>query len=310
MLVIINYFNPKGIESLRRMAQTSLAFFRDNSIGQHEICLLDGSGANDEPMRCFCAELRAAYLPSASPESFAQTYNRGLELADGNECVICASDIFVPHGWDKFLADYREFRGMIIPYLSCSDYSTQQLASSWARRPIAPVACTINLNYFSRGAVKRIGLLDESFSGSYNDVDLLIRLRRAGMEVLMIDMGPVKHLGKMTVSVATTWDNDADTLTFARKYPHLVSRRWWYTLHDREICRHRGLAVFLRIAQALAPLSLLGKLLIFEIFFDNRRSASAARRWYSGPNVFRTFGRRSRPATEARRMAPAESGRR
>lgn len=271
MHVVINYFNPKGSESLRRMAQTSLAFFCDNSTSRHEFHLLDGTGKFDEEMQRFCANLGASYEPSTTTESFAQTYNRGLRLAGDDECVISASDIFVPRGWDEFLPKYRGFRGMIIPYLSASDYSTQQLASAGARRPIAPIACTINLNYFSRSAISEVGLLDESFSGSYNDVDLLLRLRRAGMEVLLIDMGQVKHLGKMTVSVATTWNNDADQKTFAKKYPHLVARRWWYALYDRDICRNRALALFLRLVQALAPLSLLSKLMTLEIFFNNRR---------------------------------------
>lgn len=298
MLVIISYFNPTGVESLRRMAQTALAFFHENSLHRHEFCVLDGSGRIDDTMRAFCGERGASYLPSEITESFAQTYNRGLRLAGDNECVICASDIFVPKGWDKFIGDHREFRGMIIPYLSCSDYSTQQLNSAWARRPIAPIACTINLNYFSRGAVRQVGLLDEAFSGSYNDVDLLIRLRRAGMEVLMIDMGPVKHLGKMTVSVATTWDNAADVRTFAKKYPHLYAKRFWYALHDREVCAHRGLAFFLRVVQALAPLPLLSKLMVAEIFFDNRRVRAANPRRYLRPAAPPAWGGRTQPATE------------
>jgi hypothetical protein len=276
MHVLINYFNPKATSSLRKMAQTALALFHENSSAKHLLHIVDGSGFEDAMMKAFCHEIGAFYHPSRVIEGFARTYNRALDIAGHDASVICASDIFVPRGWDSFLTEYRDFEGMIIPYLSCSDYSTQQLQSDWARRPIAPVSCTINLNYFSPGVIQKIGTLDETFTGGYNDVDLLIRLRRAGMEVLMVDMGPVKHLGKMTVSVATTWNNAHDRERFFQKYPHLASRRWWYSLYNREICRNPALALMLWFAQTLAPLSLLSKLIVFEIFFNNRPSKPRA----------------------------------
>lgn len=271
MKVFINHYNPNLDVATRMLVLASAAYYARNTVGEREIYVLDGSGVDDEKLRNELAGIGCHYLNSSGRLSFAAAYNWAFRLAGGVGFTISASDIFVPHGWNALLMGKigAGFRGMAMPYLSDSDYPTQQFpVISW-RRTIHPLQATINVNYFAPECAASVGGLDEEFSGSFNDIDLLIRIRRAGLPVLLVDCGMVKHLGRMTVANSSSWDPKKDREILIRKYPALRSSKWWVKIYEKPFCNNLILSLLLRVGAIILPKCWFAKLIIVEVGFNN-----------------------------------------
>ena len=110
--VIVNYFNPRANASLRQTllyALECLAHTTERS--SCEIICADGSGIGCDQVAKFCGERNIIYAPAERAEMFAETYNRGCQLATGNVFVLCASDIFVTADWLKDLLGHLDRTG-------------------------------------------------------------------------------------------------------------------------------------------------------------------------------------------------------
>jgi GT2 family glycosyltransferase len=149
-----------------------------------------------------CAELGYRYLNQGRRLSFAEGYNTGARASRAPWVVLAASDIFVVKGWLEALLAAAEDTGawMISPYLTCSDYPAQRRQRVVSCRTYAPNYLTLNLNLISRHCIEKIGLLDEQFSGCFNDVDYVLRIRAAGGDIALTDCGEVTHLGSATLT--------------------------------------------------------------------------------------------------------------
>lgn len=202
-----------------------------------------------------CRKLRIDYQPSAEKERFADTYNRGAAAAQGEVLVLCASDVLVSPGWVEKLSAQLESTGaaMLSPYLSASDYVAQCYWAVPRRTTFAPCAATINLNAIRREVWDRIGPLDPAFSGNYNDVDYLIRLRRAGCVAAIADCGPIAHLGSVTLGVSTLVNATADAAVFAAKHPAFVAPGYWHKCWHPLLCRSRILRTALAFIGRILP---------------------------------------------------------
>ncbi len=272
--VVVNYFNPKRSGYLRQTAFFALASLRESAEGDCEVLLADGSGQVCDAMADHCREEGAVYLPVGAPESFAQTYNRGAAAATGNVLVLCASDIFVAPGWIEGVAQHLERTGaaMVCPYLSYSDYAAQCSSAVARRNPFAPCAMTINLNAIRRDVWNQVGSLDTSFSGNYNDVDYLIRLRRAGQSAVVADCGAITHLGSATLRVSTLVDAGKDSETFRSKHGEFAYAGFWHKCWHPLLCRSRVFGAILRTSAQLVPASkryaALSAVLRFEPLFN------------------------------------------
>ncbi|UOG76003.1 glycosyltransferase [Hymenobacter tibetensis] len=190
----------------------------------------DGSGKVSEVMAAKCRENQWIYLPSDVQESFAQTYNKGMVVATGDYRVWLANDIFVTRGWDTALIKEIQRTGawMAAPYLTFSDYSPQTRNITLKMPTFSPSAITLNLNMITRECYEKVGLLDDQFSGCFNDIDYMIRIRKAGGEVIITDAGQILHFGQATLHISTSVNYAQDASRFDAKYPFIPRQRDWY----------------------------------------------------------------------------------
>jgi glycosyltransferase involved in cell wall biosynthesis len=249
--IIVNYFNPKRKELLRRTVGLALACLRQTCDDETEIITADGSGFPCDHLSIHCREAGITYLPAEAPEPFAQTYNRGAQASRGDVVVLCASDIFVTGTWIAEIraAFDRTGAAMVCPYLGYSDYEAQCYKSVIKMRTFAPCSMTINLNAIRRETWERIGPLDPMFSGNYNDLDYLIRLRRAGLQAVIADCGWITHHGSATLNVSTLLNPSHDIAAFGQKYPEFTYPGLWHKCWHPLFCRSR---IFGALMQATA----------------------------------------------------------
>jgi hypothetical protein len=272
MKIYINHFNRNRSSALRAMTLFCVGCFVENGDLEHEVAVLDGTGFGDAELEAMLVEKGIRYLPAPGAESFAATYNRGIADGTGSALIIAANDIFVPTKWDTNLLNSLPdgFEGMLIPYLSSSAYGTQEIRSAKLRKPIDPILCTLNLNFLTPRVSREVGLLDEAYSGSYNDIDYMLRIRSKKLRVIMRDIGPVKHLGKMTVSKATSWVPTKDKDLFMLRHPNLALAGWWLNPSAPEICSSRILRIVLKLVLCLPgrfKYRLIPRVVMLEVFF-------------------------------------------
>ena len=272
MNIYINHFNPNLDFATRALVYCCASYYVKNTVGDKRVTVVDGSGVVDAELENLLLGIGCLYLPSAKKLSFAEGYNVAFAEAGTAEFVISASDIFVPSGWNVYINEYRSanFSGMLMPYLSDSDYPTQEIRIERLRRPIHPLQATINLNYFSAGVGVFLGGLSLDYTGSYNDLDMLIRLRRCGYSVMLVNLGPVKHLGRMTIINQSSWVSHKDRERFGIVYPEYVSGKWWARIYKRQFCNNRFMALIFKFAHCLMPHGVLKRFMTVEIFMGNK----------------------------------------
>jgi GT2 family glycosyltransferase len=236
--IVVNSFNPQGDPRLRAMTEFALRCYHAFTATAHELILVDGHAVADAKLAAVCDELGYRYLQRGRRLAFAEGYNAGMTEARAPWVVLAASDIFVVAGWLEALLAAAETTGawMTSPYLSGSDYPPQRLAYVVAPRTFVPNHLTLNLNLLSRRCLDVVGPLDEQFSGCFNDVDYVLRIRAAGGEVLLANCGEITHLGSATLT------RPALLAMYAHDQP-LFDAKWPGTwdhdalrLHDRRGC--------------------------------------------------------------------------
>jgi GT2 family glycosyltransferase len=227
--VIVNYFNPNEHSQLEAMIIFTLECLNTCTSYPLELIIADGSGKRSELLANKSQQRGWIYLESSFRETFAQTYNRGMVVATGDYRVWMASDIFVTKGWEKHLIKELERTGawMAAPYLTYSDYVSQRINLPLKMYTFFPSLITFNLNMITSDCYEKVGLMDEQFSGCFNDVDYLIRIRKAGGEAIIVNAGQILHFTRATTSVNSSVDYDKDMQLFLQKYPEIASQKDW-----------------------------------------------------------------------------------
>jgi len=255
--IIFNYFNPKQSAALQRTAAFALESVRTTAGADCEIICADGSGLPSDALAWQATGAGITYAPSEHAESFAETYNRGARLATGEYLVLCASDIIFTAPWlEALVRPLASGRvAMTCPYLSYSDYIAQCYAVSSQRNVFEPCCMTINVNAVRRDVWEQVGPLDLSYTGNYNDIEYLIRLRKQGLRAAVVDCGLVTHLGSATLNTWSQLKPGQDRATFAAKHPEFATEDFWHQCWHPLLCRSRALRVLLRAALKTAPRS-------------------------------------------------------
>ena len=219
--IVINYFNPSRLRRIEAMTELALEHLSSFTQLRHEIIVADGSGVSGEWLRDLCAHRGWIYAPSEARESFARSYNRGASLAKGDYIVWMANDILVQSDWDTLLIRELERTSawMAAPYLSYSDYWVQTRGRAIRNSTFHPSFFTFNLNLMTRRCWETVGPIDERFSGCFNDLDYLIRIRAAGGDAVIAEAGNITHIGKATLQLGTDVNNTLDAERFNAKYP-------------------------------------------------------------------------------------------
>lgn len=225
--IIINYFNPNESLLLSTMLDFVLESISSHTQYKFELIVSDGSGKKSLKLFEKCSGRGWKYLFTEEKVGFAYAYNRGMEAATGDYRVWMASDIIVSKGWESKLISemIRTSSWMAAPYLTNSDYAGQ--VYNWVAKmhTFYPSAMTFNLNMITRECYEKVGLMDEQFSGCFNDVDYLIRIREFGGKAIVVDAGHVLHVARATVSESTMVNGSQDMQRFIKKYPYLQSSR-------------------------------------------------------------------------------------
>lgn len=262
--IVINYFNPKSdlhVLAVTKLCIESICKYTSMSF---ELILTDGSGLPNMELEQYAREKNLRYLPSETPEKYATSFNRGLKAGKGKFLVILANDIFLNEGWDVALTSAFSDTGiwMSVPYLSFSDFSPQIRSFTLSARNCMPRLITFNVNVLPRRVYEAIGPIDENLSGCFNDIDYLIRIRRNGGSIKMIDCGNVTHLGKGTLSTSSLANYKKDKTLFLNKYSELKSRDGNDVNYASEIlCPSRVSRIILRMVSHLPSTSLVSKAL-------------------------------------------------
>lgn len=216
----MNYYWRSGFSpSTRTSALLSLQMLKDNdAVGT--IILVDGSPHLDPFIKQNCEELGIQHLHSGKELTFSQGYNLGWQTLKEQYVGLMASDIFPPKTTIATLLKWLERPdvGCAFPYLTYCDYPGQMAGYVRRRVTCEPSAMTLNLNVFKRDVLEAVGGIDEHYSGGYNDLILLMKIRELGFRVLLAGETRVNHLGQMTISQGTTYKKDADIKRFSTEY--------------------------------------------------------------------------------------------
>jgi hypothetical protein len=169
-----------------------------------EVIVVDGSRTANETLRLFCAGNACTYLHGDRELTFAQAYNLGAAVAKSEWVILCASDVYVNAATIEAIEKTIQLVGAknigcVIPTLSRCDLPYQTSNAGAAGRVSSVPLMTINLNAFPRQVFADIGGVPERFSGNYNDVEMVIRLREKGLRVYQVEC-PAVHYGSLALA--------------------------------------------------------------------------------------------------------------
>ena len=231
---VVNYYWRSGFSaSVRQATLLALALLRENS-GVGKIVLMDGSPIADKLIKNDCHETGIIYHHAGQELSFASGFNCGKQLLDEPYIGLMANDIFPPSDTVQKLIAYLQKNdvGCVFPYLSHCDYPGQMY--DFVRMPITcePSLMTLNLNIFKREVLEQAGGVAEGYSGSYNDLILLMKIRQQGYRVVLVGDTRVTHLGQMTISQGSTYRKTKDRERFVVEYPTYATEHGaWQVAH-------------------------------------------------------------------------------
>lgn len=221
---VVNYYcKDRSFCLVRSSAQLSLSCLRgDPLVGS--IFLVDGSPTSDPELSLWCDQLGIAYLHAGRALSFAEGFNLGIAQCRAAWIALLASDIYVPLGFFSQVFKVVESLdpaniGCLIPALTFSDIPSQERYTSRLRHSSM---MSLNLNIFPARHLSLIGGVPEQYSGAYNDIEMVIRLRRLCLPIYQLPL-KVLHYGKLTISQGTDYHYDFDHSRFFEVYPALFS---------------------------------------------------------------------------------------
>ena len=276
--VVVNYYNPNKVMRVSSMLYFVLESLSEATKLDIEIIVSDGSGFISNDLKKKCNERGWIYLHSDQKIGFADTYNRGMAVATGDYRVWMASDIIVVEGWEKKLISELNRTGawMAAPYLTSSDYAGQIYNGVIKMLTFSPMAMTFNLNMITKECYEKVGLMSEQFSGCFNDIDYLIRIRQAGGNAIIINAGKIVHISRATLSASSMVNYSVDEKIFSLKYPDLSKPTfgWSYDCTASIFCESKIFRWLFYFCRAL-PLGrfsfhLLRILAMTEPFFHRR----------------------------------------
>jgi GT2 family glycosyltransferase len=230
----VNYYWKSNFSaSTQSCAALALRMLRENA-GVGTIVLVDGSPEPDPWIQSACGHCDVTYHHAGRELGFAEGYNTGWRLLKEPVVGLMASDIFPPRSTISTLAKCLEAPdvGCVFPYLSFCDYPAQVAPLVKAAVTCEPSAMTLNLNLFKRNVLEQVGGVDERYTGAYNDLILMMRIRRAGHRVVQVGGTYVNHLGQITISQGTTYKREGDRVRFQEEYPELHAKHGkWKVKH-------------------------------------------------------------------------------
>ncbi len=179
------------------------------------------SGSGDD-MRQFVEEFGGTWIPYRGPFDFARMNNLAAARA-ASACLVFLNDDVIVHdaGWDEaFAATLARpeigMAGAILQYPNgaiqhagvvvgmgdaaghCGRFQMTSELWPWLRRSRDVTAVTGAMLGIRSEVFRRMRGFDEAFPVNYNDVDLCLRVRAAGLRVVCLDVGKMIHRESQT----------------------------------------------------------------------------------------------------------------
>jgi len=231
---VLNYYwRPTYNEIVRSSAKLAMSMLRSCSIIDQNL-LIDGSPRPDDEIHKECQKNNFEYVHLDRELKFAEALNEGWKRLDTDIVGLMASDIYPTSDTINLLAALvaKPGIGSVAPYLDYCDYPGQ--IASFVRNPITcePTSMSLNLNLFKKSTLEAIGGIDEQYSGGYNDLILLMKIRKLGQKVVLVGNTRTTHLGRATVSQGTNFNMSVDNPRFSAEYPlYRASHGPWSITH-------------------------------------------------------------------------------
>lgn len=228
--VVVNYFkktdHPESVKQSLIFALSQLK----NCDEVNEIVVSDGSVNKDDELIDYCNRRNIKYLHIEGGMSFPEAYNYGVAQLQEEWIAIMASDIYVlPDTFTAFANFIRSYGklniGCLIPYISNSAYITQE---SYKRSSL--ISCysglmTFNLNVFKKSVYDKISGMSSDYSGNYNDVDAVLRLKKLNLNIILVKNAYAIHYGRLTLSHGSNTNVQEDYNVFKKKYPRYCDEK-------------------------------------------------------------------------------------
>lgn len=242
--LVVNYFNPKAYPRVQAITALCLEALRDCTRAPLEVILSDGSGVECPVMRGHCERHGFVYTLSPVPKNFEAIYNHGLAMARGEYVGILENDVFVVQGWDaRLLAEMKRTDAAVaVPYLSSCDNHIQQTGFVARHVTFEPSCISHNFVVIDRRAYAVLVPLDTRFNANFNDNDMFIRARRAGLRIVVVNCGGIVHYRGSSAAYNPWNPMEVDYKIFLGKYPELKTWRvpvCPYDFSEPLFCRSR-----------------------------------------------------------------------
>ena len=187
--------------------ETCLKSLRESGGNPARIIVVDDGSVDAAVSRCAGAFAGVCVLRNEQPIGFARAANLGMKCADSPVIQLLNDDARVTEGWaDKALVAFRDPRvGAVAPLVMVDGGSSGELDSAGDRFTLAGIVgkrghgrpsrgtesrtgrwvlgASASSAFYRRAALEQVGFLDESFGAYFEDVDLSLRLNRAGWRV-------------------------------------------------------------------------------------------------------------------------------
>lgn len=253
--VVINYYwKPTFPKSFQLSTWVSLLSLQESGFDKN-VVLVDGSPLHDKFIQSKCVELGIEYISFDKDLSYAEGFNIGVRHSKGDYICLMANDVYPSRDLIEKLYPWIIMQdvGCVFPYLSSSDYTGQN--PNFVRNPITcePTLMTLNINLFKRSVLEEVNGIDENYSGSYNDVILMAKIRNKGYRVIQVGGTYVNHLGKITISQGSNYQKDLDFQRFSKEYPQYRAKhgKWQVKHWVKPFAVNKRIALFWWIAQHL-----------------------------------------------------------
>lgn len=231
---VVNYYcRDTYNEVVRASAKLAVSMLSYCSIIDR-IVLIDGSPLSDSGIREHCTTYNVDYVHLGRELEFAEAFNVGWQKLDTEIVGLMASDVFPSNDTITSLVDVltRPGVGCVAPYLDYCDYPGQVVA--FVRNPVScePTSMSLNLNLYTKDVLEAIGGIDEHYSGGYNDLVMLIKIRKIGQKVMLVGNTRTAHLGRTTVSQGSNFNMEKDIPRFSSEFPEYYAQNgYWNIAH-------------------------------------------------------------------------------
>ncbi len=231
---VVNYFWRDEFPVVIRSSALLAIQMLKNCDSIDDILLVDGSIIPDELIKTACNDNQIKYLHTGKELGFAEGFNYGWRLLSVDYVGLMASDVFPSsESIDALLNSLSNDEvGCVVPYLDYCDYPGQVF--SFVRKPYTcePSSISLNLLIIKQSLLKLIGGIEENYSGGYNDLIILMKVRLAGSRVLLVGNTRVPHIGRMTVAYGTNFVKQNDDKQFSIDFPQYRAN------HGKWLIRH------------------------------------------------------------------------